>query len=260
MRIILVAILFLVLLTGISAAETNDCNYKIEILLNSSIYAPSDFAWKMKATKISGVSTNITSAAKIEDSGGKIIKTYRPWASDPISKQKTSGEYSPNLKEGQYKLTSEISVDCNDIDKSNNIDSENFEVVSALNENKIDLKNTIGELNQQQDAKGKILIAQNQLESSVPVENTPEENKSIIQTMENKVDVKNNSDEVNPTQKPIEYSNEITLLSTDGESARQDSSKQELAYESSNEKSKEIVLYALLGFSVLLNIILIWKR
>ena len=136
----MVAILFLVLLTGISAAETNDCNYKIEILLNSSIYAPSDFAWKMKATKISGVSTNITSAAKIEDSGGKIIKTYRPWASDPISKQKTSGEYSPNLKEGQYKLTSEISVDCNDIDKSNNIDSENFEVVSALNENKIDLK------------------------------------------------------------------------------------------------------------------------
>lgn len=248
MKIILIILLFLVLLTAVSAAEAGDCDYKIEILLNGSIYTPSDFAWKMKATKISGISTNITATARIEDSNGKIIKTYKPWTSDLISRQKTSGEYSPNLKEGQYKLTSEIIVDCNDIDKSNNIDSENFAIASAASEPP------------QQDSKEEILIAQNQQASSVPVENVPEENKSIIQIVENKVNIKNGSDEVNLTQKPIEYSNEITLLNSDGESAQQDSTKPELIYKSSNEKSKEIVLYVLLGFSVLLNIILIWKR
>src|SRR3989344_2376591 len=140
MKVIPIIVIFLVLSIAVSAAEAGDCDYQIEILLNSSAYTASDFAWKMKATKISGISTNITGTARIEDPSGKIIKTYKPWTSDTISKQKTSGEYSPNLKEGQYKLTSEIIVDCNDIDKSNNIDSENFEVVSALNENKIDLK------------------------------------------------------------------------------------------------------------------------
>ncbi|MEK6892241.1 MAG: hypothetical protein AABX25_03585 [Nanoarchaeota archaeon] len=237
--------LFSVLLTAVSAAETSDCDYKIEILLNSSVYTPSDFVWKMKAARVSGISTNITATARIEDSNGKIIKTYKPWTSDPISRQKTSGEYSPNLKDGEYRVISEISVDCNDVDKSNNIDSENFAIASAANENP------------QQDSKEEILITQ-----SPPVISAPEENKSIIQIVENKVNIKNNSDEVNLAQKPIEYSNEITLLNSDGksDSALQDSSKPELIYESSNEKSKEIVLYVLLGFSVLLNIILIWKR
>ena len=248
MKIILIILLFLVLLTAVSAAEVSDCDYKIEILLNSSTYTPSDFAWKMKATKISGISTNITAAARIEDSGGKIIKTYRPWTSDPISRQKTSGEYSPNLKDGEYRIISEIIVDCNDIDKSNNIDSENFKIASAANENP------------QQDSKEEILIAQNQQAPSVQVENVPVENNPITTVAENKTNTKNSSDEGNTEQKPIEYNNEINLLNTDGESAQRDSSKPELIYESSNEKSKKIVLYALLGFSVLLNIILIWRR
>ena len=250
MKIISIILLFLVLLTAVSAAETNDCDYKIEILLNSSIYSNSDFVWKMKATKISGISTNITATARIENSGGKIIKTYKPWISVPISRQKTSGEYSPNLKDDEYRLISEITVDCNDADKSNNMDSEYFAVASAANGNP------------QQDSKEEIMVAQNQPESSVPVENIPEENKSIIQIMENKVDVINNTDDLTAAQKTTEYSNEITLLNTyeESDNSLQDSSKPELVYESSNEKSRAIVLYVLLGFSVLFNIILIWKR
>lgn len=250
MKIILIILLFLVLLTAVSAAETSDCDYKIEILLNSSVYTPSDFAWKMKATKISGASTNITATARIEDSNGKLIKTYKPWTSDPISRQKTSGEYSPNLKEGDYRIISEISVDCNDVDKSNNIDSENFAIASAANENS------------QQDSKEEILIAQNQPASSVPVENVPAENNPVTAVAENKMNIENNTNELPAAQKPTEYDNEITLLNSDEESDNvpQDSSNPESIYESSNEKSKQIVLYVLLGFSVLLNIILIWKR
>ena len=248
MKIILIIMLFLVLLTAISAAETNDCDYKIEILRNSSMYTPSDFAWKMKATKISGISTNITATARIEDPGGKLIKAYKPWTSDPISRQKTSGEYSPNLKDGEYKIISEIIVDCNDVDKSNNIDSENFAIASVSNNPP------------QQDSKEEILTAQTQPAFPIPVENVSMESNPTTAIVENKTNIKNNSNEPPAVQKTVEYNNEITLLNTYGESAQQDSSKPELIYESSNEKSKEIVLYVLLGFSVLLNIILIWKR
>ena len=245
MKIILIIILFLVLLAAISAAEMSDCDYKIEILLNSSIYTPSDFVWKMKATRVSGSSTNITAVARIEDSNGKIIKAYKPWTSDSISRQKTSGEYSPNLKDGKYRIISEISVGCNDADNLNNIDSGNFTIASSANENP------------QQDSKEEILII-----SNPPAAPVPEENNPLTPVTENKTNIKNNSDEVNPAQKTIKYDNEISLLNNDRESgsALQDSSKPELIYESSNEKSKEIVLYVLLGFSVLLNIILIWKR
>src|SRR3989344_4038546 len=191
MKIILIIMLFLVLLTVVSAEELNDCDYKIEILLNSSVYTPSGFAWKMRATRVSGISTNITAEARIEDLNGKIIKAYKPWTSDPISRQKTSGEYSPNLKDGEYRIISEISVDCNDVDKSNNIDSENFKIASAANENP------------QQDSKEEILIAQNQPVSSVPVENVPVENNLITTVAENKTNTKNNSNEPPAVQKPI---------------------------------------------------------
>src|SRR3989344_6204899 len=249
MKIILIIMLFLVLLTVVSAEELNDCDYKIEILLNSSVYTPSGFAWKMRATRVSGISTNITAEARIEDLNGKIIKAYKPWTSDPISRQKTSGEYSPNLKDGQYKLTSEINVGCNDIDKSSNIDTGSFAIASSADENKVDIKDNSDELNYQQDSKEEIMITQ-----TSQVISAPEEDKSIVQIPENEVNIKNRSDEATLAQKTIEYSDEITLLDNGegSDSAVQDSSKPELIYESSNEKSKEIVLYVLLGFSALL--------
>ena len=64
---------------------------------------------------------------------GKLIKSYKPWASLAISRQKTSSSYSPNLKDGKYTLTSEISLDCNDTDKSNNMDSKQFSIKTSVN-------------------------------------------------------------------------------------------------------------------------------
>ena len=101
MRLKALVIVFSILVCCIPAVYASDCDYKADILLNNSEFKSSDFSWKMKAIKISGGSTNITATAKIEDSAGNTIKAYKPWTSEPISRQKTP---SPNLKDGKYKI------------------------------------------------------------------------------------------------------------------------------------------------------------
>ena len=106
------------------------CDYKVEILVNKTDFQKQDFNWRMKATKIDGKSTNITGTAEISDSNGTIVKKYRPWDADPISRQKTSSEYSPNLKEGEeYILKAEINVQCDDTNKNNNFDNKLIKII-----------------------------------------------------------------------------------------------------------------------------------
>ena len=126
---------FFILASGISFAQKGECDYRIDILINSSEFTTLNFEWRMKATKISGDTANITGTARIEDSSGKIIRNYKPWNSEQISRQKTSSAYSPNLNEGQYAIISEINVDCIDVDKSNNENSKNFIIKNSVSEN-----------------------------------------------------------------------------------------------------------------------------
>ena len=240
-------IIFSILLSSYVTAYANDCDYKIDIFLNSSEFTASDFAWKMKATKISGDSTNISAAARIEDSAGKAVKTYKPWSNESISKQKTSSTYSPNLKEGQYTIISEIIVECNDVDKSNNLASKNFIIKNSINKSDQSDKNNIP------------------IQKDVPqqeIQNNSSEQQIISNPSENTI-MKNNTSETLIPQKTSE-NNQTEIKSFDNEirnnEATGNSAKTNLVYESGSEKSKQIVLFALLGFSVLLNIILIWKR
>ena len=103
--------------------ETNDCDWKIEILLNKTIFENSDeFEWRMRAIKLSGVSTKITGIARIENLSGDIVKSYNPWTDDSVSSQRTSSKYSPSLDEGNiYLITAEIVVGCNDANLDNNV-------------------------------------------------------------------------------------------------------------------------------------------
>ena len=239
------AIMFFILTCCIPVAYANDCDYKVGILLNNSEFKSSDFSWKMKAIKISGDSTNITAAAKIEDSAGKIIKSYKPWNSEAISRQKTSSSYSPNLKEGRYKIVSEINVDCNDIDNSNNIDSKQFIIKNSGAQD-------------QQKTENNVFIQNSSTES--PVLNNLSEN--IFNNNNLTPIAKNDSNEIILSQNANNSQKEIPLFDNEIQNKyiTANAAKSELAYESSNEKSKEIVLFALLGFSVILNVILIWKR
>ncbi|MEK6869065.1 MAG: hypothetical protein AABX74_02460, partial [Nanoarchaeota archaeon] len=80
--------------------------------------------FKIRASKVSGSSTNFTSRAKIEDLNGKLIREYSPFTNESITKQRTSTEFTPNLDEGKsYLMDSNITVQCNDTNKNNNFDT-----------------------------------------------------------------------------------------------------------------------------------------
>src|SRR3989338_8623515 len=123
MKGIFIIILLALMLSKSSFAQT--CDYRVEIMADGEEFKKEDFKWRMMATKIDGKSTNITGTAEIK-SDGKTIKSYKPWTSASIAKQKTSSEYSPNLKGGRYEIEAEIDVKCDDTNNGNNIDTKNI--------------------------------------------------------------------------------------------------------------------------------------
>ena len=87
-----------------SFAQEQSCDYSVNVIIPGNEFEAANFTWKIKATKIEGTHSKITGNAKIQDYEGKIIKSYKPWTSEQIFGQKTSGEYTPNLKPGSYEL------------------------------------------------------------------------------------------------------------------------------------------------------------
>ena len=246
MKVFALVPIFAVLLSSISFAQQSSCDYKVEVLVNSSEFEKQEFSWKMKATKIEGIPTSITGTADIEDSNGEIMRKYRPWVNESISKQKTSSQYTPNLKEGAYKITSRINVGCNDINEGNNVD---FKIIKIIEKSK-EFTNVINKNNSKNiliDAKINDTIkneAANQIIANQTAESKALDGKEAKQLANNEEDnviqLRNNKKEV--------------------ESAANVVKKPETAYESSNEKAKGLIMIFLLILSILLNIVLIWKR
>jgi hypothetical protein len=112
---------------GFTNDETllSSCDYSVEFILAKTVFEnSSDFSFRIRASKVSGSSTNFTMRAKIEDLNGKLIKEYRPFTNQPITKQRTSTEFTPNLVEGKsYFIDSNITVQCNDTKENNNFDT-----------------------------------------------------------------------------------------------------------------------------------------
>ncbi len=245
MKLLMLIFIFAAALSYNSAAQQSLCDYKVEILVNNSEFEKESFSWRMKATKLEGKSTNITGIAEIDDSKGQIVKKYKPWTNESISKQKTSSEYSPNLKEGAYKIKTEIQVECDDTDKNNNVD---VKAITIKEKNK-EMTSTINQSNNQNifiDEKAKNTI----------------KNETMNQLIADKFENINR----NKTEEPsVNEENNIILLKDNNDKKRNEliayaAKEPQTVYESSNEKAKNFILISLLALSVFLNIILIWRR
>lgn len=169
MRLAVFIFTFILAFSSYSIAKS-DCDYGVKLLVYGDDFNSKNFTWRVKATKMKGESTNITGIAKIEDSNERLVKSYKFWNSEPISKQKTSSDYASNLDPGMYKITSNIDVACDDKNQEDNVDVKQIEIK-------------------------------------------------------------------NPAIKDAET-----------------------VYKSSNEKAKELILIFLLSLSMILNIVLVWKR
>ncbi|MAG91509.1 hypothetical protein CMO83_02435 [Candidatus Woesearchaeota archaeon] len=251
----------------ISYAQAPECDYKIDIIVDDEEFTVEEFVWRMRAIKVDGIPTNITGRAEIIDLNDKIIKKYKPWTNRSISKQKTSSKYSPNLKTGEYKIISKIYVECDDTNKDNNIDIQTIKIIEEKIENE----------------QGRI----ENIEPTQPKteEESKEENKTEINE-ENKLDTTNEIDnpqlineennnkeipvatkevETNEASENEEFENIIHLRTENNQKNPNQATgaavkESEFVYESSNERAKDLIILFLLVLSVLLNMILIWRR
>lgn len=239
----LAIILLLMAILSIDALA-DSCDYKVEILADGNEFESQDFKWRMKATKIEGKSTNITGTAEIE-SEDNAVKSYKPWTSDPIAKQKTSNEYSPNLKPGSYEITAEISVECDDSNKDNNVDKKEI-TISGAKETKAEKEDE--ETPEKKPAKKDTSLQSTEKMIPEPTQSKPSRiQKTTAEDFDNVIGLKSQNN-----QKAIETMATADIIKNPGNG--------EIAYESSGARAKGWIMILLLTLSILLNIVLIWKR
>lgn len=258
MKLILLILVFAVSVIGASFAQQALCDYKVDVIANSSEFQSQDFSWRMRATRVEGVSTNITGTAEIQDSKGQIVKSYRPWTNEPISKQKTSSMYSPNLKEGYYRIKAYINVSCEDENKNNNADVKAITIKSSAKES----------LNTPNQSNSKTNVQTNMQSITYNKKNNTAKNEAINETMNqqtiNEKPENTTLDKKEPESLMMDEEDNVIQLrnNNDGIENKLTASvaQEPIIYKSSNEKAKELIVFFLLALSILLNIILIWKR
>lgn len=241
--------LILAMLIAVNAAYAIECDYSVEILKDSNEFTVKDFKFKIRAEKIEGPSTNITGRIYINDENGNIIRSYKPWTNSSVSKQKTSSEYSPDLKEGIYGINAEITVLCDDFGKENNVDRRKVTIKSQIPENTTENKTESTSQKENQASFEGTDKKSNETKELQPLitEETPvyaqnQENSKEeydFQTQENQISAEENA---------------ISRQSADNQQTGR------IVYESGNEKSRELIIYMLVGISILLNIFLIWRK
>lgn len=241
-------IIFVISLIYPVFAQQSSCDYKAEILVDGDEFESEEFKWRMRAVKIEGKSTNITGTAEIEDSNGKTAKSYKPWTSASISKQKTSSEYSPNLKPGNYKITAEISVECDDSNKDNNVDVKTMKIKGEKKEEVIKKSSK----NTNLDTKSTEIVEEAKTSNQNEAQVQTNQNTKAITTKTKKQAV--NEETENIVQLTNRNQQKLNTIST------QAIQNPETVYVSNTEKVKNLILIFLLTLSILLNIILIWKR
>src|SRR3989338_6568570 len=190
MKGIFIIILLALMLSKSSFAQT--CDYRVEIMADGEEFKKEDFKWRMMATKIDGKSTNITGTAEIK-SDGKTIKSYKPWTSDSISRQKSKS-------------------------KSEDIEAENKDTAN-------------NEINKQAETK----------------QATPNPMQKAAKPIQDE-DITIQSTNKNQKNQAIPLATANAVKNTEN------------IYISSSEKAKSLIMVFLLALSILLNIVLIWKR
>ena len=278
MKITALFLVFLLAIIGVNAVT--ECDYSSEIILESNEFAVKDFKFKVKAAKLEGPSTNITGRISIKDEYGNEIKSYKPWTNASISKQKTSSGYSPNLKEGFYEITAEIDALCDDFGKENNIAKRKITIKQIIPENTA-AKNEIAivkpEENEDQILFSNYNTESNQTALIQPASTEENENSQTFSDSNNKsgeiAAMQSSADEENKVYaENQETAKEETANSglqenqvyaeknTINQQLKENQPTGNVIYESSSEKSKKFMVYMLLGISIILNIVLIWRR
>ncbi len=105
------------------ALDEEGCDFQIEFILAADIFEnSSSFEFQIRVSKIKGEKTNFTGRAFIRDLFGTLIKEYKPWTNESITRQRTSAKYTPNLEEGKsYELNANVTMQCEDTNPDNNI-------------------------------------------------------------------------------------------------------------------------------------------
>jgi len=108
-----------------SIISEQGCDYAVEFILAKTVFEnSSEFSFRIRASKIIGTKTNFTLRAKIEDLNGKLIREYRPFTNQSITRQRTSSEFTPRLGEGKsFFMGSNVTTQCNDTNMDNNFDT-----------------------------------------------------------------------------------------------------------------------------------------
>lgn len=238
-----------------SAADNSACDYKVEIILASDAFDKDGFKWRMKATRLDGSPTNITGIATIE-SEGKAVKSYTPWNSLPIARQKTSAQYSPNLGPGDYGINAKISTQCDDNNPGNNEDAKKFTIKGDNAKDKSAKEKSTKIINTAATSSKK--SGQNAIITERGIQ---EGNADVAPSEKQQTDKSVVSREIKNTVK----SAKISLPENKGEKNKKAIANpiipsSQVIYKSSGEKSKELIVLSLLMLSILLNVVLVWKR
>ena len=144
------------------------------------------------------------------------------------------------MKPGNYEITAEISVECDDTNKDNNIDKKEIKI-----KGEIEKANNKESKNEDIEAKTENTLtndADNKQTATKPAKTAP---KTTDEEIENTIQLANKNTQKIQESKPITSSTIQTP---------------QIVYESSNERVKGWIMIFLLTLSILLNIILIWKR
>lgn len=125
-----------------SILSNQNCDYAVDFILAKSIFDnSSDFSFQAIVSNIKGQKTNFTSGGKIDDFNGKIMQEYKFFTDEEITSKRTSSKYSPNLEEGKsYILSSNLTVQCNELNFENNFDIEIITIKGKPLENNSFLK------------------------------------------------------------------------------------------------------------------------
>lgn len=108
-----------------SVSKKGGCDWKISVIIDSIV--SDDPEWQIRASKIEGEGkANITVAHWIEDSFGRVIKTYSDINIEDALSRSTSSKYSPSLTKGNgYFIKANITqISCEDKDNIDNFVSE----------------------------------------------------------------------------------------------------------------------------------------
>ncbi|MBT4651572.1 lamin tail domain-containing protein [Candidatus Woesearchaeota archaeon] len=90
------------------------CNWELELVIEKSIFLGEELEFELIVRRDYGEGSEVTVKGYLEDINGKILKEYSPWTNKKVETFETK-KYSPNLMEGVYQLTFQISeVGCED--------------------------------------------------------------------------------------------------------------------------------------------------